>query len=141
MTGMERIQLTPPGSLGLSSREAMSRLEQCLRRYRLDSALARIGQWGSILSNEDLTAQQSMHWQQLWIPQVPLHQLAYMAKRLIQVSNDHRAVELTDPEYLTCAGLYNDAQGIDLPEEPDIVDIDRFMIRLAYQQFPLQAAP
>ena len=63
----------------------MSRLEQRLRRYRLDSALASIGHWGSILSNEELTARQSARWRQLWTPRVSPHQLAYMAKRLIQV--------------------------------------------------------
>lgn len=70
------------------------------------------------------------------------HHLAYLAKRLIQSgANDYCAAALTFGEYAQCANLYITAQGAEIGESLDPEEWDRFFLRTAFQQFPLQGNP
>jgi hypothetical protein len=122
----------------LAPAEANRVLRNQLKRYRLDHALQLISRLAIVRANrsfqEQLTEEQRDYLFSLVLP----HQLPYIAKALIQLSNDYRAAEMRTVDYFTCARLYNSAQGLELDDVRSSDDMELMFLRMQHQQFPYQ---
>jgi hypothetical protein len=122
-----------------SPAEARRALDRRLATYRLDSALRTLGSMTTVFSNARLL--ENLPERELFPRVVNWHQMAYVAKRLIQISDDARPATLTPPEYLECALIYNAAQGEDYQQVNSSQRLDEALLRSAYQQLAYQSEP
>lgn len=118
---------------------ALEELHRRAKRYRLDNALAKVGRIYIAFSDDENREKLPKQQQALWPANVTPHQMAYIAKALIEAANDYKAKVFSFDEYLACARLYNSAQGGEMSGSDDPASWELFFVRTAFQQFPLQA--
>ncbi len=125
---------TPPA-------DALSQLHGAVRRYRLDDALAKLGQIYLALHSRDNREQLPAQERNLWPQRVNGHQLAYVTKALIRGSNDYKAEILRFPKYLDLADLFNAAQGGEMSDTDDLRSWQLFFLRTAFPTIPTSGSP
>src|SRR6266851_10278569 len=118
----------------LPQAEAGEHLHTRLRRFRLDTALAKIGYISTTFGDSERRTKLPADEQQLWLRTINPHGLAYLAKALIQVSNDHRSGDLTFADLVDLCQLYNRAQGAEYQPGAGLPEITQLFIRMSYQQ-------
>ena len=118
---------------------ALEELHRRAKRYRLDDALAKVGRIYMAFSDDENREKLPKQQQALWPANVTPHQMAYIAKALIEAANDYKAKVFSFDDYLACARLYNSAQGGEMSGSDDPASWELFFVRTAFQQFPLQA--
>ena len=123
-------------------RAALTELRRRLRRVRADLALGAIRSMYLALANKDTTLLSARECA-LWPATINGHQMAFLARELIENSNDHRGSTMDFDEYRRWANLYNTAQGLEMDvADPHasrtLTDWELFFLRTAHQQFRFQ---
>ena len=71
----------------------------------------------------------------LWPATINAHQVAYIAKLLIQEADDSRPYMLRFPEYEACARLYSDAQDAGLSDQDELSKLHLMLLQMAFLQY------
>jgi hypothetical protein len=119
----------------LTPARAQAELHKTVGRYRLDEALKSLRGISVSFSNPDACRGLPRRVRALWPATINAHQIAYIAKLLIQKSDDSRLYVLSFPEYEACARLYNDAQNVGLSEEDELSKLHLTLLQMAFLQY------
>jgi hypothetical protein len=137
----DKSQARIPPTTRIDAGVARDRLYGRLRQYRLDTALGAMNRVFVTYTNPELRQQLPKRERDLWMRVVQPHQLANLAKMFIQASNDHHGKDLTWDELALCVNAWHDLQGATPSQNYDLPDWEAFLLRTAFQQFPLQRGP